>query len=101
METQKALKEQGIEARVISMPCQELFESQSKKYKESVIPSNVRARVCVEAGSTASWYKYAGLDGKVIGIDTFGASGKANELFKLYGFTTENVINASLEVLKK
>ncbi len=101
MEAQKALKEQGIEARVISMPCQELFESQSKKYQESVIPANVRARVCVEAGSSLSWYKYAGLDGKVIGIDEFGASGKAEDLFKAYGFTTENVINASLEVLKK
>ena len=101
MEAQKALKEQGIEARVISMPCQELFESQSEKYKESVIPNNVRARVCVEAGSSLSWYKYAGLDGKVIGIDEFGASGKAEALFKAYGFTTENVINTSLEVLKK
>ena len=101
MEAQQILKEQGISARVISMPCQELFESQSNKYKESVIPSNVRARVCVEAGSSYSWYKYAGIDGKVIGIDKFGASGKASTLFKEYGFTTENVVKASLEVLKK
>ena len=57
--------------------------------------------MCVEAGSSLSWYKYAGIDGKVIGIDEFGASGKAEALFKAYGFTTENVINTSLEVLKK
>ncbi len=101
MKAKEELAPQGIDARVISMPCVELFEKQSAKYKESVIPSKVRARVCIEAGSSYSWYKYAGLDGKVIGIDKFGESGPAKELFKEYGFTVENVVNAALETLNK
>ncbi len=101
MKAKEELAPQGIDARVISMPCVELFEKQSAKYKESVIPSKVRARVCIEAGSSYSWYKYAGLDGKVIGIDKFGESGPAKELFIEYGFTVENVVNAALETLNK
>ncbi len=101
VKAREILLEQGVDARVVSMPCIELYESQSKAYKESVIPSNVRARVCVEAGSKYSWYKYAGLDGAVIGIDEFGESGPAKELFKHYGFTAENVANKALEILNK
>ena len=101
MKAKEALKEQNVDARVVSMPCIELFEKQSKKYKESVIPSTVRARVCIEAGSSYSWYKYAGLDGKIIGIDKFGESGPAKKLFEAYGFTVENVVNAALETLNK
>ena len=101
MKAKEVLKEQNVDARVVSMPCIELFEKQSKKYKESVIPSNVRARVCIEAGSSYSWYKYAGLDGKIIGIDKFGESGPAKKLFEAYGFTVENVVNAALETLNK
>ena len=101
MKAKDALKEQNVDARVISMPCIELFEKQSKKYQESVIPSKVRARVCIEAGSSYSWYKYAGLDGKIIGIDKFGESGPAKKLFEAYGFTAENVVNAALETLNK
>lgn len=99
MEAKKLLWARGIDARVVSMPCMELFDKQNAKYKESVIPSSVRARVCVEAGSTMAWYKYAGLDGKVIGIDTFGASGPAKTLFDYYGFTAENVAETALELL--
>ncbi len=101
MKAKDELAKEGVDARVISMPCIELFEKQSAKYKESVIPSKVRARVCIEAGSSYSWYKYAGLDGKVIGIDKFGESGPAKELFIEYGFTVENVVNAALETLNK
>ncbi|MBR6737962.1 MAG: transketolase [Clostridia bacterium] len=100
MQAKDLLKEEGVDARVVSMPCCELFDEQSKAYKESVLPSSVKARVCVEAGSTLSWYKYAGLDGKVLGIDKFGCSGDAKELFKLYGFTAENVKNLALSVIK-
>ena len=101
MKAKDELKAQNVDARVISMPCIELFEKQSKKYKESVIPSKVRARVCIEAGSSYSWYRYAGLDGKIIGIDKFGESGPAKKLFVEYGFTAENVVNAALETLNK
>ena len=94
------LKKQGIDARVVSMPCVELFEKQSAKYKESVLPAKVRARVAVEAGATMCWYKYVGLDGKVVGIDQFGESAPAKKLFEKYGFTVENVVNACLDVIK-
>lgn len=101
MNAQKLLKEEGIEARVISMPCMEIFDKQSEKYKQSVMPKNVRARVCAEAGSTCSWYKYAGLDGEVIGMDTFGESGPAEKLFEKFGFTVENVMEKVHKVLGK
>ena len=91
----------GIDARVVSMPCMEEFEKQSKKYKESVLPSSVRARVAVEAGATLSWYKYVGLDGKIVGIDTFGASAPAKKLFEKFGFTVDAVVNAAKEVCGK
>ncbi len=101
MNAKEELKAQGVDARVVSMPCIELFEKQSQKYKESVIPSKVRARVCIEAGSSYSWYKYAGLDGKILGIDKYGESGPAKKLFEAYGFTTQNVVNLALETLNK
>ena len=101
VEAKKALAEQGVDARVVSMPCVEEFEKQSQKYKDSVLPKSVRARVAVEAGATMCWYKYVGMDGKVVGIDEFGASAPAKKLFEKYGFTVENVVNAALEVVKK
>jgi transketolase len=84
--------------RVISMPCTEEFDAQDAEYKESVLPSSVTARVAVEAGVTGFWGKYVGLNGKVIGIDTFGESAPAGELFKLFGITTEAVVAAVNEV---
>ncbi len=100
MDAKKALAEEGIDVRVVSMPCVEVFEKQSDKYKESVLPSNIRARVAVEAGATMCWYKYVGMDGKVVGIDTFGASAPAKKLFEKFGFTVENVSNAVKEIIK-
>lgn len=94
------LAKEGIKARVISMPCFEEFEKQTAEYKESVIPSAVKARVCVEAGSPYSWYKYAGDKGEIIGMSTFGASGPAPQLFKLFGFTVENVVEKAKKSLK-
>jgi transketolase len=94
------LKAKGIDARVVSMPCVELFEKQSDKYKESVLPNGVRARVAIEAGSPMCWYKYVGMDGKIIGMETFGESAPAKKLFDKYGFTVENVVNAAMEVVK-
>ena len=100
MNAKEVLKQEGIDARVVSMPCMELFEAQSQKYKESVIPSSVRARVCVEAGASMPWYKYAGLDGKIIGVDQYGISGPAKQLFNHFGFTTENVVNVAKSLIK-
>ena len=95
------LKEEGVDARVVSMPCTEDFDAQPEKYKESVLPSAVRARVAIEAGSPLCWYKYVGLDGKILGMDSFGASAPAGQLFKKFGFTPENVAAAAKEVCKK
>ena len=85
--------------RVVSMPCTELFDAQDPAYRESVLPAAVRARVAVEAGVTGFWGKYVGLDGKVVGIDTFGESAPAGELFKLFGFTVDNVVATAQSVL--
>ena len=86
------LADSGIDARVVSMPCMEDFEAQSAKYKESVLPSAVRARVAIEAGAPMCWYKYVGLDGKIVGMTTFGESAPAGKLFEKYGFTVDNVV---------
>ena len=87
----------GVETRVISMPCWENFEAQDAHYQESVLPSAVSVRVSVEAGITFGWERYIGKTGKSIGIDSFGASGPAPELFKHFGITPENVANAVLD----
>jgi transketolase len=88
------LSKKGRKVRVVSMPSTDTFDAQDAAYRESVLPSKVRARVAVEAGVTAFWGKYVGLDGKVIGIDRFGESAPADQLFKEFGFTTENVVKA-------
>ena len=100
MKAKAVLEEQGVKARVVSMPCIELFEKQNQAYQDNVIPKNVKARVCVEAGSPYSWYKYAGDYGKVICMDQFGASAPAGELFKHYGFTVENVVEKALQSME-
>jgi transketolase len=89
----------GKNIRVVSMPEVSTFEAQDAAYRESVIPAAVTARVVVEAGVTASWYKYAGLNGKVVGLDRFGESAPDVDLFKEFGFTVENVVKAVEEVL--
>ena len=101
MAAQPILAEAGVKARVISMPCMKLFDEQSEEYKESVLPRAVRARVAMEAGVTMPWYKYVGMDGKVIGIDTFGASAPYKVLFPLYGITTEHVVEEAKKLLGK
>ncbi|NRZ29151.1 transketolase [Clostridium beijerinckii] len=95
------LETKGIDARVISMPSFELFDAQDEAYKESVMPNKVRARVAVEALTSFGWHKYVGLDGDVISLDTFGASGKAEILFEKFGFTVENVVKKAINVAKK
>ncbi len=95
------LAEEGVRARVVSMPCFEEFEKQSARYKESVLPSSVKARVCVEAGSPYSWYKYAGDKGEIVAMNSFGASGPAPKLFEKFGFTVDNVVEKAKLSLSK
>ena len=93
------LKKDGIDVRVVSMPSMELFDKQSAEYKESVLPNAVRKRVAVEALSDFGWYKYGGLDGRVIAMEGFGASGPAATLFEHFGFTVDNVVKTVKEVI--
>ncbi len=93
MEAAKQLAEEGKKIRVVSMPCTEVFDEQDQEYKDSVLPPEVTARVAVEAGVTDFWYKYVGT-GRVIGIDRFGESAPAGELFPHFGFTVDNVVGA-------
>ena len=93
------LKGEGIKARVVSMPCWELFEKQDAEYKESVLPSSVTARVSVEMASTFGWERYVGLKGKIIGMRSFGASAPLKDLLKRFGFNTETVVAAAKQVL--
>lgn len=99
VEAKAELAKDGVDVRVVSMPCMDIFEEQSDEYKESVLPKNVRARVAVEALGDFGWGKYVGLDGKTITMKGFGASAPAATLFKKFGFTTENVVAAVKEVL--
>lgn len=101
MQAKDILKTKGVDARVVSMPCIEEFEKQPQAYKDSVIPPEVKARVCVEAASPYSWYKYAGDYGEIIGMTTFGASGPANKLFEMFGFTADNVVEKAFRSLNK
>ena len=84
----------GKNIRVVSMPSTTTFDAQDEAYRESVLPRSVTKRVAVEAAVTEGWYKYVGMDGKVVGIDRFGESAPAGELFKYFGFTAENVVKA-------
>lgn len=93
------LEKEGKSVRVVSMPCMDIFDTMAAEYKESVLPSSVRARVAVEAGSDMPWYKYVGMDGKTVTMSTFGASAPAGLLYKHFGFTTENVVKVCKEVL--
>ena len=93
------LAARGKRIRVVSMPCTDLFDKQDQAYREAVLPTAVTARVAVEAGVTDGWYKYVGLNGKIIGINRFGESAPAEVLFPLFGFTTENVIKTIEELL--
>ena len=95
------LENEGVATRVVSMPCMDVFEKQSKEYKDKILPNTVRNRVAIEALSGFGWDKYTGLDGRVISMNSFGASAPQNLLFKKFGFTKENVVATAKEVLNK
>ena len=98
IEAQEILLEKGCDVRVVSMPCMDIFDSQPKEYRDSVLPNNVTKRVSVEALSTFGWGKYTGLDGANIGMTTFGASAPAPLLFKKFNITTENVVDTFMSL---
>lgn len=100
VQAQEVLKNRGISARVVSMPCMEVFDRQDKEYKESVLPKSIRARVAVEAASSMPWGKYVGLDGAYVCKDTFGTSAPFAKLFDYYGFTAENIANVAENLIK-
>lgn len=99
VKAKEELSKEGIDVRVVSMPSLDLFEAQTAEYKESILPKKVRARVAVEAATDFGWGKYVGLDGTYVTMKGFGASAPAGELFKKFGFTTENVVAAVKSVL--
>lgn len=96
---QQKLKKQNISARVVSMPSWELFEKQDASYKEKIFPQALKKRLAVEAGSTLGWHKYVTDEGDVLGINTFGHSAPADDLFKLFGFTVDNVVIRAKKLL--
>ena len=99
LEASEVLGGQGVSARVVAMPSWELFEAQTAEYKDSVLPKRIRARVAIEAGATLGWERYVGMDGRVIGLDRFGASAPAQVLYKEFGLTAENVVAQVLSLL--
>jgi transketolase len=101
LEAQGKLKEQGIAARVVSMPSWELFEKQDKSYQEKVLPPTIRKRLAVEAGSPLGWHKYITDEGSILGLTTFGESAPAGDLMKFFGFTADNVATKAKELLAK
>lgn len=99
MDSAAALEAEGKQVRVVSMPSTDLFDKQDAKYREAVLPSAVIARVAVEAAQADFWYKYVGLNGAIVGMTSFGESAPAGDLFKLFGFTVENVVEKVKSVL--
>jgi transketolase len=100
-EAVRELQKRGRRVRLVSMPSCEQFARSEASYREQVLPAGVRKRVAVEAGVSGFWGQFVGLDGRVIGIDRFGASGKAPDLFKHFGFTTGRVVESVEELIGK
>ncbi|SNC58621.1 transketolase [Sodalis endosymbiont of Henestaris halophilus] len=94
------LKDEGRKVRVVSLPSTDVFDLQNADYRESVLPKEVTARMAIEAGISDYWYKYVGLNGQIIGMTSFGLSAPAEELFKVFGFTVDNVLNKARLLLK-
>ncbi len=100
MQAADVLSEKGIAARVVSMPCTELFDRQDIAYRESVLPTGL-PRIAIEAAAADYWYKYVGLEGEIVGMTTFGESAPANQLFPHFGFTVDNIVAKAEFVLKR
>jgi transketolase len=101
IEAYEKLKTEGVKARVVSLACWELFAAQDQSYRDSVLPPSIKARVAVEMASTFGWERYVGMEGKIIGMRTFGASAPLKDLLKHFGFTVDAVIAAAKDVIGK
>ncbi len=101
MESAKILDSDGIDVRVVSMPCNNIFNQQTESYRSAVLPESVKSRLAIEAGITNFWWQYVGSEGDVIGIDEFGFSAPANELFKYFGFTVKNITERARSLIEK
>lgn len=99
MKAADVLSAEGHKVRVVSMPSTNVFDAQDEAYRESVLPSSVTKRVAIEAGISDFWYKYVGFGGRIVGMNSFGESAPASELFKLFGFTVDNVVAKAKEIL--
>ena len=99
MKAAETLSAEGVKVRVVSMPNTNVFDKQDEAYRESVLPSNVTKRVAIEAGIADFWYKYVGSNGRIVGMNSFGESAPADQLFKVFGFTVENVVAKAKEIL--
>ena len=95
----EVLSAEGKKVRVVSMPSTNRFDKQDAAYRESVLPAAVTKRVAIEAGIADFWYKYVGFEGRVVGMNSFGESAPADQLFKLFGFTVDNVVAKAKEIL--
>ena len=99
MKAAEQLTAEGKKIRVVSMPSTNVFDKQDAAYREAVLPSAVTKRVAVEAGIADFWYKYVGFNGRIVGMNSFGESAPADQLFKLFGFTVDNVVAKAKEIL--
>ena len=100
MQAADKLAEQGRKVRVVSMPCTSVFDAQDAAYKQLVLPVEVGARIAIEAAHADYWYKYVGLDGRIIGMTTYGESAPAGQLFEEFGFTVDNILAVAEELLE-
>lgn len=89
----------GVKVRIVSIPCTDLFDAQDESYREQVLPGAITARVVIEAGITETWWRYAGAGGRIIGLDRFGESAPADQLFEHFGFSTDNVVAVAKEII--
>jgi len=101
VEAYEKLKAEGVKARVVSLPCWELFAAQDQSYRDAVLPPSIKGRVAVEMASTFGWERYVGLEGKIVGMRTFGASAPLKDLLKHFGFTVDAVVSAAKAVMTK
>jgi transketolase len=97
---QQVLAEKGVKARIVSMPSWDLFDAQSREYREDVLPSSIGARLAIEAGVSQGWHKYVGDKGDVLSLDHFGASAPGKVVFEKFGYTVDNVVARALRLLK-
>jgi transketolase len=95
-----SLNERGRRVRLVSMPATDVFDAQDAAYREAVLPKAIGRRLAVEAGATLGWWHYVGSQGRVLGIDRFGASGKASDLFPHFGFTVDNIVKQVEELMQ-